>query len=266
MRTVDNGSSADTMEKRLAYYVLQALWKNCTGTFYMDYDGDGYGNSGISISACAQPPGYVADNTDCNDDNAAIHPGVFEVCDNIDNNCDGNTDEWLLTTTCGVGVCAGNTGTETCSAGIWGNDMCNPFAGAANEICDALDNDYDGQTDEGVITTYYKDADKDGYGDQNTSTQACTQPARYVSNKTDCDDTDANEHPGQTWYKDADNDKYSDGTKNTASCTRPSNYFVASELTALTGDCNDGDAFINPGAAEICNGKDDNCNLQITYR
>jgi hypothetical protein len=47
-----------------------------------------------------------------------------------------------------VGECSGNTGEETCTAGSWGNDTCNPLAGAAAEVCDdALDNDCDGKTD-----------------------------------------------------------------------------------------------------------------------
>jgi hypothetical protein len=83
-------------------------------------------------------------------------PGA-EVCDNVDNDCDGSTDEDLTRpTTCGVGECAGNTGEETCTAGTWGNDTCDPFAGAIPEgppgqgtCSDMLDNDCDGFTDTG---------------------------------------------------------------------------------------------------------------------
>jgi mRNA-degrading endonuclease RelE of RelBE toxin-antitoxin system len=78
-----------------------------------------------------------------------------EVCDNVDNNCDGSVDENLTRpTTCGAGECSGNTGEETCTAGTWGNDTCDPYAGAMTEgppgdqTCgDTLDNDCDGQTD-----------------------------------------------------------------------------------------------------------------------
>jgi parallel beta-helix repeat protein len=74
----------------------------------------------------------------------------------------------------------------------------------------------------------------------------------------DCDDSDPYEHPNQTWYEDADSDDYSTGTTDTTSCTRPVGYRVLEELTAISGDCDDGDAAINPGATEVCNDATDN--------
>jgi hypothetical protein len=75
----------------------------------------------------------------------------------------------------------------------------------------------------------------------------------------DCNDNDPLEHPNQIWYKDIDNDGYSNGDV-IVQCLRPANYKVASELTATSGDCDDNNASINPGAAEVCNdGVDNNC-------
>ena len=62
-------------------------------TYYQDVDGDGYGNGSTPLTACETPSGYVLDNTDCNDIDASAHPGAAEVCDGIDNNCDGFIDE-----------------------------------------------------------------------------------------------------------------------------------------------------------------------------
>jgi hypothetical protein len=74
---------------------------NCNGTideglaslpFYQDLDGDNYGNTLAVVHACAAPAGFVATPGDCNDGNAAVHPGATEVCNLIDDNCDGTVD------------------------------------------------------------------------------------------------------------------------------------------------------------------------------
>ena len=100
--------------------------------------------------------------------------------------------------------------------------------------------------------TLLADADKDGY----------YVPEGWPSGAlADCNDGDPNEKPGQTWYKDADNDGYSDGITDATSCMRPQGYKLASELIALSGDCDDNDANRNSGKTEIsCNGIDDDCN------
>ncbi len=66
---------------------------NPLSTFYQDTDGDTYGNPLAPIQAISPPSGYVADSSDCNDTNAAIHPGAQEICGNlVDEDCDGGLD------------------------------------------------------------------------------------------------------------------------------------------------------------------------------
>jgi Putative metal-binding motif len=116
----------------------------------------------------------------------------------------------------------------------------------------------------GYPFTYYADADGDGFGDNASPQGSCsaTPGAGYVANNTDCNDNNNAINPNTVWYKDADNDNYSDGTILTQ-CTQPANYKLAAALTATTGDCNDAVASINPGAAEQCNGIDDDCDGNI---
>ena len=64
-----------------------------TSTFYADVDGDGYGDSSSSVSACSVSTGYVSNSTDCNSTDASINPGATETTDGVDNDCDGSVDE-----------------------------------------------------------------------------------------------------------------------------------------------------------------------------
>jgi len=245
--------------------VCDGIDNNCDGnidegvltTYYRDMDGDGFGNPAMTQQACAQPTGYVTNNTDCDDNDALEKPGQVWYAD-ADN--DGYSSGVTLTQClrpAGYKVASELTATTgDCNDG---DEDINP---AAAEVCDGIDNNCDGNIDEGVLTTYYRDMDGDGFGNPAMTQQACAQPTGYVTNNTDCDDNDALEKPGQVWYADADNDGYSSGVTLTQ-CLRPAGYKVAAELTATTGDCNDGDEDINPAAAEVCDGIDNNCDGNI---
>lgn len=96
----DSGISGDKTEASQGasdYWVIKLEPLVCNGwTVYVDADNDGYGDPGNSFftADCLLPPGYIADGTDCNDADAAIHPLVSDICFNfIDDNCDGLIDE-----------------------------------------------------------------------------------------------------------------------------------------------------------------------------
>jgi hypothetical protein len=125
--TVDEGTATDAL------------------TFYADGDGDGFGDVAAPTQACEKPEGYVADATDCDDDNDAAYPDNLEVCDDADNDCDGTVDE-----------------------------------------DDAID-----------APTWYRDLDDDGVGgDTGTTLVQCDQPAGYADVDGDCDDDDDTTYPG----------------------------------------------------------------------
>ena len=73
--------------------LTQGFQQPLSTVFYQDNDHDGYGNVNVTIQAITAPPGYVADFSDCDDNNAAIHPGAVEICNGIDDNCNGIVDE-----------------------------------------------------------------------------------------------------------------------------------------------------------------------------
>lgn len=212
--------------------------------WYRDSDADGYGNSAVTTRSCYKPSGYVADFTDCQDNEARRNPGAAETCDGLDNNCNGAIDE-----------------------------------GGA-----------------GGASTWYRDADSDTFGNSAVSVAACVQPSGYVSNSSDCNDSNASVKPSGTEICDPANaDEDCDGTADDSDSSFDRNtavtYYIDSDsdgfgkLTA-TGlkrcdppsdgnsyapedhtDCDDTDPTINPQARESAgDGVDQNCDLsEICY-
>ncbi len=62
-------------------------------TWYQDRDLDTFGNASVSVVQCSAPSGYVVDNTDCLDTSAISYPGAPEICDELDNDCNGTVDD-----------------------------------------------------------------------------------------------------------------------------------------------------------------------------
>ena len=262
-------------------------------TWHADLDGDGFGDASAPALACAQPSDHVADHSDCDDSDPDTFPGAPELCDGHDDNCDGVSDEdsavdagsWHLDAD-GDGFgdpddalpsCAALSGRVADSSDCDDSDLA--IHPDALEVCDGIDNDCSGAADEDSAVdalTWYADSDSDGYGDFTDSAQACTQPSGRVSRAGDCDDTDGATYPGAdeicdsadndcdgssdesavdagTWYTDADSDGYGTTASATVSCTQPSG------TVASDGDCDDGDASISPGATELCDSVDNDC-------
>ena len=174
--------------------------------FFSDSDGDGFGDSSIFVWASTAPLGYVADSTDCNDGNININPGAIEICNNIDDDCDGQIDEGVQNNyyvdADGDGYGAG-AATFACTAPngyVTTNTDCNNTNAAvhpgATEVCNGIDDNCNGVAEEGLtFTNYYVDTDADGFG-AGTAVNACAQPVGYVLTNTDCNNTNANIKPG----------------------------------------------------------------------
>ena len=175
------------------------------------------------------PEGFSAESGDCNDEDPEVHPNADEICDGVDNDCNGHTD------------------------GI-----------------DAIDQ-----------RTFYWDDDLDGYGDTDDTMTGCTSAEGYVPYPDDCDDTDPLIHPSAPemcdgydnncdelidgpdsedatpYYPDADGDGYGNPLEEQLSCS------PVEDMITDSSDCDDGRAETYPGAPELCDTLDNDCDTFV---
>jgi hypothetical protein len=206
----------------------------------------------------------IADISDCAPEDASVFPGNPETCDGVDNNCDGVIDEGVTT----------QVYTDADGDG-WGE------LDSVSEVCELAEDHVTlaGDCDDSdptltPETEWFLDSDGDGYGDPGSQIASCTAQDGLVANSDDCDDWDSGSYPdaeevcdgmdndcnGQvddsasdslTFYTDADGDGYGDAT--VSACE------ALTGTVSISGDCDDSNADISPGAEEVCDAIDNDC-------
>jgi len=269
-------------------------------TWYADTDNDGFGDpGGETKEQCVQPAGFVLDATDCDDTNATTNTDATEICNEVDDDCDGVVDDGVMldffADADGDGHGDLASPIEACSLPegfVLSFDDCDDTNPAVNpyaeELCatEGVDDNCDGRVDESDAadaTTWYRDADGDGFGDADTTLVQCAEPFSYVAEAGDCDDARATSHPGavelcgtptrdddcdgdlnddgaegctEYWY-DGDGDGYGDASLSQCLCLADEE---SGYDTLRSDDCDDTQEAVHPERAEDCTTLvDDNC-------
>jgi hypothetical protein len=240
----------------------------------------------LNLSADTDGDG-TSEYQDCNPSDGAVHPGATEVCNGVDDDCNGETDEDLVvmvyTDADGDGFgSATDVGTAACSLSANQSlsqgdcDDSNPsIRPSAAETCNSTDDNCNGVTDEGVILQVFTDADGDGFG-VGAGVPACTAGAGQATAPGDCSDTVASVFPGAVetcngtddncngavderlttsiYFPDADGDGFGQNGAGQRLCAAPTGF------VSVNGDCDDSNYDRRPTAIEVLNGMDDNCN------
>jgi hypothetical protein len=220
----------------------------------IDIDDDGYCPQGGTCCTFPEP--------DCDDNNAAVNPGVLDDnCDAIDNNCSGTADdEYVVDNACGTGQCQINNIPSSCTSGV--ETLCQPGAPGiegpdGSPTCfDGIDNDCDGLIDQmpGIPDPDcdicdINDDDGDGY------CEGAICGCGYGGPAGDCDDLDPNVYPGAPKICDG-KDSNCDGKKDFPTDKDKD----GDGVPWCANDCDDNDATVYPGNSEDCtDGKDNDC-------
>ncbi|MCB9738053.1 MAG: putative metal-binding motif-containing protein [Deltaproteobacteria bacterium] len=266
--TNPGGSKAESKKER-----CNDLDDDCDGETDEGCDDDSDDWCDAQMDTDGKPKACPKGGGDCNDSKLEINPAVVELCDGIDQNCDGKTDEaysWTELDTsggepakpvvgqpCGVGVCAG--GTVTCTG--LSAASCSTADKSVTEICDDLDNDCDGLTDEGC------DDDDDDHCDSKMTVVGT--PKTCSKGGGDCADFNKDVNPSAIELCD-DIDNNCD-LKHDELCDQDGDGWCDAKRTVVGkpkicpnggGDCDDAKATgaaVNPAATEVCNDVDDDC-------
>ena len=253
-------------------------------TWYLDQDGDGYGELLTSRMACPDHlngTDWAPRTGDCDDTDPQVNPGVEDAdCDGRDENCDGVPDDeaenitWYRDADQDTYGDAGDTvmgckAPEGYAARDGDCDDGDPLRHpGAVEVCDEIDNDCVGGVDDGLaLYDLWADGDGDGLGDPAVFAPYCAETRdSYTDNSLDCDDSDAS--LGELfWYPDADGDCHGDPVGEVSQCVSPlPGVTCGGWVLAPDGDdCDDTTELVAPGLAEVCNdGLDNNCDLADT--
>jgi hypothetical protein len=228
-----------------------------------DSDSDTDTDTDTEPDADVDGDGYTA-RIDCEDENPAVNPGADELCNGIDDDCDGVVDPgtsvdaptWYADLDFdGYGdddsmMAACDPGPGWVAVGGDCDDSTNAVSPAATEVCNGIDDDCDGTIDTtggAEIPTWYVDLDGDGFGDADYAVTDCEAPADFfVLNGEDCDDTADTVNPDAADSCGNAVDDNCDGSVD-ETCTADAD---GDGFDLLDGDCDDFDASTYPGAPE----------------